>query len=49
MTLTRQPAACARRLDVYVLDYLRKRRMLQTAASFQSEAKLAEAPVGGAA
>jgi hypothetical protein len=38
--------AAPRRLDVYVLDYLRKRRMLQTAASFQSEAKLAEAPVG---
>ena len=31
---------------MYILDYLRKRRLLQTAAAFQHEAKLADGPVG---
>jgi len=35
-----------RRLDVYVLDYLRKRQLLQTAACFQNEAKLAGGQLG---
>ena len=45
--LLRRPHPLSR-LDVYILDYLRKRRLLQTAAVFQSEAKLAEGTLGAA-